>query len=105
MSRKPLHRHGTSPGDAAGELGSVGAEQARADFRVTAVHSNHESRTYGFAGLEASFDMLVGLGDINTALRKMDRIRFQAPDSVGENPRAGRHDGARCEESDSVGWC
>jgi hypothetical protein len=53
---------------------------------VNAVCSDHECRSHRFAGIEADFDMLVGLGDIDAAPRKMDRIRFQASDRVGENP-------------------
>src|SRR5262245_10283841 len=85
VSRKAVHRHNASPGEAAGELGSIGAEQALADLRVNAVRSDREGCSRRYAGIEADFDVLLGLGDVDAAPREMDRIRFQAGDRVNEN--------------------
>src|SRR5262245_16120440 len=81
---KASHRHDPSPSNATGEAGSLGAEQAFADLRVNTVRSNHKRRTHSFPGIKSDVHMLVGLGDANAAPGKMECIRLQALDRVGE---------------------
>src|SRR5262245_65593290 len=50
---KAMHRRDTSPSNAAGEFGSVRAEQAFADLRVNAVRSDHERRIHSFPSLQS----------------------------------------------------
>src|SRR5262245_17284259 len=85
MGGEALHRHDAAPGDAAGELGPIGAKQALADLRVNAVCSDDERRTHRFASLEADFDVLVGLDDVDAAPSKVNCIRFQACNRFRKN--------------------
>ena len=52
---------------------------------MNAVGSNYERSAQNFAGLEGQLNMLVALDDADAALSDLYRVRFEAPDRIGEN--------------------
>ena len=52
VRRQGLHGHDCAPSHNPGKFGTVGAEQALANFRVNAVRANHVRCAHGGAGLK-----------------------------------------------------
>src|SRR3954453_9829274 len=77
MGWKLLHRHDTSPGNAAGEFGPVRSEQALADFRVDAIGADHERCFHAFARLEPDLSLFVGLCYCDAPLAKLIASAFR----------------------------